>query len=134
MQRRKHKIYCLILAICFIASCICLDNYKADSLMCVSHTMNESSPVINAGYRVSNEDACTSEMMGNIHNSLLTYRSARYNSEEQSRTGTLLGILHCSCAFQKAFCYFTSVTADISPVSSNAAEIILFIHSKDGKK
>lgn len=133
MQCKRHKIYCLILIVCFITSCICFESFKAEGMACLSNAADESDQ-ITTGYSISNEDVCTAEMLGYSHNSLLTQQTAKHNSETQRKSETLFGEIDNSASLQSSFKFFTSVNANICIDNTDAAEIIIFIHDKDGKK
>jgi hypothetical protein len=95
---------------------------------------NESSQAITVSYNSSNKDVCTIEMLGNTNTSLLSHQTAPRNSETQRKSESLYFLL-CELAFlQLLFKFFTSANSNIYIVNTNVAEIIRFIHEKDGKK
>ena len=134
LQTKRHKMYCLFLLICLMASFICFDNFKTDDMMCFFGATNESKQIITVAYSISNEDVCTVEMLGHTHNSLLTQQTAKHNCETQRKSETLLERIDNSASLQSLFKFFTSVNANICILNTDAAEIIIFIHNKDGKK
>jgi hypothetical protein len=134
LQGKRDKIYCFILIICLIASCLCFDELKTDGSMYLFDATNESSQVITAGYSFSNEDACTLEMLGNIHTSLLSHQATPRNSETQRKSESLYFLLDELAFLHSPFKFFTSANLNIYIADTDVAEIIHFIHEKDGKK
>ena len=135
LQRIRNKIYCFILMICFMTSCICFDAVKADDSMYLFDAANESGQVFTAGEHISNEDVCTSEMLGNTHTRLLSHQTAaRNHNETQRKSETLIFLLGDLASLQSPFKFFTSASTNIHTTGTDIAEILHFIHAKDGKK
>jgi hypothetical protein len=121
--------------ICFIASCICFNDFKTDELVSLFDAAQESGQILTVGYSISNMDVCTVEMLGNTHTSSLAVQQSALRSNEVQRKSETLSFLLCNLdSCQSSLKSFTSAFSSINMESADVAEIIHFIHEKDGKK
>jgi hypothetical protein len=148
LQQKRSKIYCVILTICLVASCLCFDNLKADGLMYSFDAINQSGQIIIAGnntsdesgqiittsYNSSNEDMCATEIQGNIHTSLRSNQTTSRNSETQRKSDSQYFLFGGAAYLQSPFKFFTTANSNICIANINIAELIHYIHAKDGKK
>ncbi len=134
MKSKRKKIYCFILMIFLTASCICCDDFTADSMMYLSGATNESIQIIQTDDDISNNDVCTVEMLGNVHTSFLCCQSTRKTGGTQRKSEILFWGLINPAYLQITINSFTPLNADNFKTNTDAAEIIQFIHNKDGKK
>ena len=102
--------------------------------MCFSCAANETSQIIHTDNDFSNEDICTMEMLGSGHTGFLCCQSARKTSGTHRKSETLFWGLINPESLRIIFNSFISVDADIFKINTDVAEIIQFIHNKDGKK
>lgn len=134
LQSKRSKLYCFILTICFIASFLCFDAFKADGWVYLSDATNESNQINAVSYSMSNEDVCTAEMLGHTHTRLLRQQTATRDNETQRKSGTSFLWQSALAVLQSPFKFFTSTNLNIRTANANIAEIVHFIHAKDGKK
>jgi hypothetical protein len=134
LQFRRKKIYHVIFLIFLITSCVFFDDTKADGLMCLSDAIKDTIPNVTASYNISTEDTCTVEMLGDTYTCLLNQQTVTYHSETQRKTETLFGGLEDYASLQLSFRFFASTNPDIYADNTDVAELMHFIHNKDGKK
>lgn len=134
MQIKRKKLYCMLLTICFIASCICLNDFKTGNLMPLFGATNQASQVIATDYHIANEDVCTADMLGNTHTSLLNQQRVTRNTDILRKIRTILYWLDDFRSLQIPFKFFTSTNPNICNIAVDVTDIIHFIHDKDGKK
>lgn len=134
MQRKKKKLYCVLLTICFLASCICSDDIKTDYLMPLFGATNPSSQIIATNYRTPNKDVCTVDMLENARTSLLSQQSVNQNTQIQRKSKTLFYLSDDLRSLQTSLKFYTSANPNIYTNSVDVTGIIHFIHDKDGKK
>jgi hypothetical protein len=121
--------------ICFAASCICFNNIKTDEFVRLYDAARESGQILTAGYSISNVDVCTVEMLGNTHTSSLSVQQNALRSNEVQRRLETQSVLLCNLySCQSPLNSFTSADSNINMENADVAEIMRFIHEKDGKK
>jgi hypothetical protein len=95
---------------------------------------NQSSQMMTASDSISNEDVCTVEMLGNAQASLFSHPITSRNSEMQKKSESLFFLL-AELSFLLSLCkFFLSANSNLYIRNTDVAEIIHFIHEKDGKK
>lgn len=102
--------------------------------MFLSSATNESDEIITESTYVSDVVLCTVETVGNTHNRLFTKQNERRNSEIHRKYESMLGGIVATVSLQSLFIFFTSIIAIFCLNSADVAEIIFYIHNKDGKK
>jgi hypothetical protein len=95
---------------------------------------NQSSQMMTASDSISNEDVCTVEMLGNTQASLFSHPITSRNSEMQKKSESLFFLLAELAFLLSLFKFFLSANSNLYIGNTDAAEIIHFIHEKDGKK
>jgi hypothetical protein len=134
LQSRRNKTYCFILIICLLTSCVCVGGFQADGQVNSFVATNQSGQMMTATDTISNEDVCTVEMLGNTQTSLFSHQITSRNSETQNKSESLFLLLAAFVFLQSLFRFYTSASSGIYVVTTDVAEIIHFIHDKDGKK
>lgn len=97
-------------------------------------TTNSFEHILTEAGSISGEDVCTVEMLGNTLNGLLLGPSSIQNSESQRKSRTLSCLFGVLASLQAYFHFFKSAETDIDTDCASVAEVIHFIHDKDGKK
>lgn len=134
MQRTKKKLYCVLLSLCFIASCICSDDFKTDKRMPLSGAINQSDQIISTGCRIPYEKVCTVEASRNTHTALLNQHTILHTTEIHRKSDTPFSLYGDLRSLKSPFQFYSSANPDIYTDNIDAADIIHFIHDKDGKK
>jgi hypothetical protein len=133
LQHSRKTISCFIVVFCIVMSCICFDNFKAESLVRLSGTAAESGQLSSTDSGNVNEDICITDILGNIQPYILNQHTVLRNSKMQWKNITLLCFQPDVTSLRCLFKFFAN-PALTSKWNTNAAEIIRFIHNEDGKK
>lgn len=134
LQIKKKKLYCSILAICFIKSCIYSDVVNINYLMPLFSAANLSIQIATTDNCNSNEDICTISMPGNVHTSMLSRQFVSRNTQIQRKSRTLFYLLNELKSLRNSLKFYDSAASETSINSVGVAEVIHFIQDKDGKK
>ncbi|MDD6038475.1 MAG: hypothetical protein PUD20_06745 [bacterium] len=98
------------------------------------HATNASGQLIATSNCLSNEDVCTVKMLGHTHTRLSHQQTATREKETHRKPGTSYSWSVLSTALQPPFKFFSSAYPNIRTSNADLAEIVHFIHAKDGKK
>lgn len=134
ITKRLGRPMGLFLLFCILLSSFCLDNTRADSFVYPFFAKGEVEAELVAGNSISNEEVCTQEMLdGNQGNRLIAPNRVRTLSV--NRKAENLSNHHLGGAGLSRVPHFYSVEYS-TPYFNEAdtAEVILYIHQKDGKK
>lgn len=134
LQRKKKKLYCLSLAICFITSCIYSEVVKINHLMPLFRAAILSGQITTTDNCNANEDICTISMPGNVHTSMLSRQFVSRNTQIQRKSQTLFYLLNELKSLRNSLKFYDSATSKTSINSVGVADVIHFIQDKDGKK
>jgi hypothetical protein len=96
---------------------------------------NNSDSAILSGHGIFNTDVCTTEMLGNAHDALQVEQNTVYNREMQRKLEKR-SLWFCAFSSLPLFRskFFSSANDHTETAETSTAEIIHFIHNKDGKK
>jgi hypothetical protein len=133
MRKKGNRIHSVILIICILASCLCFEGIKADDVMRISVASFPSGQFITSGNNVSNDDVCTLEMLGNVQTGFLALPTAKRGSQLQRRSETIVCAPDEAPSLRSAYKSLSSANA-VCAANECIAEILCFIHDKDGKK
>jgi hypothetical protein len=133
MRKKGNRIHSVILIICILVSCLCFEGIKTDDTMRIFVASFSSGQFITSGNEVSNDDVCTLEMLGNAQTGFLALPTAKRGSQLQRKSETMICDADEAPALRSAYKFFSSANV-ISAVNACIAEILCFIHDKDGKK
>jgi hypothetical protein len=133
MRQKGNRIYGIILIMCILASCLCFDSIRAVDVMRLSAASEVPHQFILASNDTASEDACTFGMLGNVQNGLLALSTAKRGSDSQRESDSFVCMLADSLNLWTASKFFRSANA-FCAVTVCIAEILCFIHDKDGKK
>ena len=124
----------MLLIISLIASSVCFDDIKADNRMPFSGVANEACHIFAADCNITDEDACTVEMISNTHTSVLNQHLAAHNGEKHRKSGTLHSCPDTGVYSVFSLNVFTSANTNIYADNLYVADVIHYIHEIDGKK
>jgi hypothetical protein len=134
VSMKGKRIYSVILIICLIVSSACFDNFNASTLVRSFGVSNEPHPIFTESYCLSSEDVCTDDMLGNTFSNLINLQTVTKNSKTKEKVDTLFILLYAIILLQCPFYFLIFANPNLKREVSYFAEIIRFIHDKDGKK
>jgi hypothetical protein len=133
MRQKGNRIHSIILIICFLASCLCFDGIKAGDVVRLSGATEVSGQFITTGNDIPSDDVCTLEMLGNVQTGFLALPTTKRGSDSQRESDSFVCMPADSQNLLSVYKFLSSANAIIA-VNACIAEILCFIHDKDGKK
>lgn len=133
MRGSKKTISCYLFIFYLIVSCVCFDNFRADGFLCLSDSSAQSGQLASIDCGSVNEDICTVDMLDSSQPYLLNQHTAVRSAKSQRKCAVHLWVPPGVTALTHP-ANFLAYTAFFSDSTANAAEILRFIHNKDGKK
>jgi hypothetical protein len=131
---KGKRIYSVILIMCLIVSSACFDNFRAGTSVRSFGAPNESHPIFTESYCLSGEDVCTEDMLGNTFSNLIHIQTVTKSRETKEKAENLFLLLYALILLQCPFYFLVSANPNLKREGSDFAQIIHFIHNKDGKK
>lgn len=99
-----------------------------------SGAANEACHIFAADCNITDEDACTVEMLSNTHTSVLNQHVMAHNGEKHRKSGTTLLCFDTRLYSGFPLNVFASANTNIYADNLYVADVIHYIHEKDGKK
>jgi len=132
--RTVRKIYNIFFAICLIITGACFNQVESGAFVVPEYLGEIPYCAIETDTTVTSEDVCTVEMLGNQNSSLLS-RQVLTKCFDKIRKSEEKNILFINSAcLQSSFHICFSAETNILASENEIAEVIQFIHNKDGKK
>ena len=126
---KQCKLKSIFIILCLLFSFICLEDIKTDNTILPVPSHHDASSELSSNCNIQEEDACTLDML--TRNQTINLRNQnQFNKKSYNRT-TLSPFADSLCPGYK---FYISVNSCIYNVNSVIADILHYIHNKDGKK